>query len=513
MLIQGMPPMAAIKGTDGTVKVKSKFYPHPAQTEIIKNPARFKIILAGRRFGKSLLCVDECIETALTGEGRKIYYCAPLYRQAKEIAWKMLLEYLPPEVIRKTNESDLDVECINGSTISLKGCDHPESLVGVSLDLAILDECAQYKPEVWYRIIRPMLMDRGGRAMFITTPAGFNWFYELWKSAENDPEFARFRFKTVDNGALPNIVKEVEKLKAEAKSEYERLLFRQECEASFEAVTGRPRFDLTILRQLMEKAEPPIGKMGVLRIYHAPPNFNLTSAQALSGAPLRKYTPVRGKAVAPKGEKYVIGVDTSEGLSTGDNSSAVVVDCDKFRVAAEFAGTMPPDELATNLVEWAKAYSNALVVVESNNHGILTLDHLKKSYHNLYYRHVKDEQADRWTQKLGFLTGPRTKPILVGAIDKALRDGLQIPSKEVIEELMTYVVEDNGMTNAQEGAHDDLVMALGCALQGYADNAPVKTEEPEPELKIPRFSYAAIEKEMEKEKNKQDDPVPSYWDF
>ena len=135
-----------------------------------------------------------------------------------------------------------------------------------------------------------------------------------------------------------------------------------------------------------------------------------------------------------------------------------------------------------------------------NNHGLLTLNELKAIYKNLYYRKVKDEISDEWMDKLGWRTSPRTKPILIGNLDKAIRDGLTIPSKGIIRELLTYIIEDDGKTNASEGNHDDRVMALACAVQGYMES----DHEIKPKDKVVPMNTPAyyLKKAQEKKANK-----------
>jgi len=178
--------------------------------------------------------------------------------------------------------------------------------------------------------------------------------------------------------------------------------------------------------------------------------------------------------------KYIIGVDTSEGLISGDRSTAVILNARTFTIAAYYAGHMAPDLLGIALADWAKEWNNALVVVEDNNHGLVTLNELKQRYTNLYYRKVKDEVTDEWTDKLGWRTTPRTKPMLIGNLDKQLRAGLTIEAKEILDELMTYIIEEDGKTNASEGCKDDLVMGLACAVQGYVESSEFEIKSAEP---------------------------------
>lgn len=176
--------------------------PHAKQAEIINSPARFKVAVCGRRFGKTVLTVDRLIEEALLNAGTNYFYIAPTYKQGKMIAWDMLmsqLRELPSELVQKTNESELYVVLGNNAKIYIKGADKPDSLRGVGLGGVVLDEYADMKQNVFDEIIRPTLVDTGGWAIFIGTPRGFNHFYDLYMEAQTQEDWAAFRFPTTAN--------------------------------------------------------------------------------------------------------------------------------------------------------------------------------------------------------------------------------------------------------------------------------------------------------------------------
>lgn len=206
---------------------------HDLQYQIFNDPARFVIVSAGRRFGKTVLAVVKMLTIALRTEKALVWYIAPTYKQAKMIAWKMLLEMTPANLIKKKNEVDLLVTLVNGSEICLKGADNEDSLRGVGLDYVVLDEYGTMKPNVWQEIIRPMLTDRKAPALFIGTPKGKNHFWELWmKGQRKDGNFSSYQAKTEQNPYIPR--SEI----VEAKTVMNERYFRQEFEASFEDYTG-----------------------------------------------------------------------------------------------------------------------------------------------------------------------------------------------------------------------------------------------------------------------------------
>lgn len=205
---------------------------HSRQWQIFRDKSRFKVLVAGRRFGKTILALTTLINSVGTKKSRCWYIC-PTYRQAKAIAWKMLLDMLPPEVITRKNEVELTLEFINGSELSLKGADNEDSLRGVGLDYVVLDEYAQMKANVWVEIIRPTLTESYGKAMFIGTPKGKNSLYELYlKGQRGDAGFKSWHYKSSDS---PYIVsQEIEEARKILPDRY----FKQEYEASFEDYVG-----------------------------------------------------------------------------------------------------------------------------------------------------------------------------------------------------------------------------------------------------------------------------------
>jgi phage terminase large subunit-like protein len=206
---------------------------HPAQMEIFTSDARFKVVAAGRRFGKSRLAAWVLLIKALQSESKDVFYIGPTFQQAKDIMWGMLKE-LGADVIKAAHENTAVLTLINDRKIYLKGSDRPDTLRGVGLAYVVLDEYASMKPEVWEMIIRPTLADVKGGALFIGTPAGKNHFYKLYVDAVEDKEeeWESFQFNSIDNPLLDP--KEIEA----AKKSMSTQAFRQEFEATFESFSG-----------------------------------------------------------------------------------------------------------------------------------------------------------------------------------------------------------------------------------------------------------------------------------
>jgi len=203
----------------------------PWQQDVFADPTRFKIVAAGRRTGKSRLAAWMLIINALQTDRGHVFYVAPTQGQARDIMWSTLLE-LGHSVIKSSHINNLQLTLINGTTISLKGADRPETMRGVSLKFLVMDEYADMKPSVWEQILRPALADQKGHAMFIGTPMGRNHFYDLYQygAMGDDPTYKAWHFTSYDNPLLDPEEIDV------AKKSMSSYAFRQEFLASFEAV-------------------------------------------------------------------------------------------------------------------------------------------------------------------------------------------------------------------------------------------------------------------------------------
>lgn len=195
--------MAEIK----TTKKQVSFKLHEKQAEVFYNDCRFRVVVAGRRFGKTKLSMLTMIAWA-TKKLQKIWYVAPTYRMAKQIMWNDLKANVPLEWVTKIRENELSMEFRNGSVISLRGADKPDSLRGVSLDFLVLDEFQDIAGETWTTVLRPTLADRRGYALFIGTPKGFNHLYKLYKMGQNKAkqmkkEWMSWQFPTITSPFIP----------------------------------------------------------------------------------------------------------------------------------------------------------------------------------------------------------------------------------------------------------------------------------------------------------------------
>lgn len=205
-----------------------------SQNKIAESTKRFRVINCGRRFGKTTLAVEEIKGVALSGD-KRIAYIAPTYQQARDIAWQTLIKELKP-IISKLNESRLELEVNNlkgGKTIiQLRGWESVETLRGQKFDFIVIDEVAMMRNFWlnWQEVIRPTLTDTRGHAMFISTPKGFNHFYDLYNTVDED--YQSFHFTSYDNPHIP--AEEIDK----AKEEIPEDRFAQEYLADFRKTEG-----------------------------------------------------------------------------------------------------------------------------------------------------------------------------------------------------------------------------------------------------------------------------------
>jgi phage terminase large subunit-like protein len=202
----------------------------PWQQTVFSDSTRFKVVAAGRRCGKSRLAATTLlIEGLRCPAGSAVLYVAPTNGQARQIIWNVLLD-LGREVIAGSHVNNQDITLINGATIYVRGADRPDTLRGVSLTYAVLDEVADIKPEAWEQVIRASLSDKKGRGLFIGTPKGRNWFFDLFKLGQSgqDEDWKSWHFTTKDNPLIDP--KEVES----AKKTLSTFAFKQEYMASFD---------------------------------------------------------------------------------------------------------------------------------------------------------------------------------------------------------------------------------------------------------------------------------------
>ena len=204
----------------------------PMQSQVITDPTRYRVVISGRRAGKTYGACLEMIRAACSKKRSVVWFIAPTLQDCRETAWKELLSLVPPEWVVSVNRTELCMTLVNGSEIQLMSSE--KSKRGRGLDFLVMDEFAFYDADVWEAQMRPALADREGRCLFLSTPVGMNWAYDLFlRGNEGRPDWSSHQFTTLEGGLVSQ--DEVEA----ARTDMDPRLFRQEFEASFETLAGR----------------------------------------------------------------------------------------------------------------------------------------------------------------------------------------------------------------------------------------------------------------------------------
>ena len=240
------------------------------QTEVIYDKSRFRVLITGRRFGKTFLAINELAKFA-SKPNQKVWYVAPTYRQAKAICWNVLKEkMIHHKWVKNINHSDLTITLKNNSQITLRGSDNEQSLRGVGLNFLCIDEFADVNADAWYEVLRPTLSDTKGHALFCGSPRGFgNWSYELFKQGETNKDWASFKYTTLEGGNVDD--EEVE----QAKQDLDIRTFQQEYEATFVNYSGMIYYNFNRQKNIVDKYDKDAG------VLHIGLDFNVDPMSAV----------------------------------------------------------------------------------------------------------------------------------------------------------------------------------------------------------------------------------------
>lgn len=224
---------------------------------------RFNVLVIHRRFGKTVLCINELVHQCLQCDkpNPRYAYFAPFYAQAKKIAWDYLKMYTRNIPGTTFNEAELRADLPGGRRIYIAGADNPDAHRGIYLDGVVLDEYAQMHPNVWTEVVRPALSDRMGFCVFIGTPRGRNNFYDIFENAKKNPEWFTRVLKASETGIIPQ--GELDAMKIEMGED----AYNQELECSFDAAV-KGTYYASIMNQLQASGkitrvpyDPSLGTM------------------------------------------------------------------------------------------------------------------------------------------------------------------------------------------------------------------------------------------------------------
>lgn len=439
-------------------KGRIKFNLRPAQVQTVRTwlSERNSIVLKARQIGFSTLAAAFAFWLCFFWADRFVVMLSKTEREATKLLSKSkyIYKFLPqwmrlrgPELLQN---NVLKMVFDNDSVIeSLPSANEPAR--GESVYLAIIDEMAFLpNPEEAWASIEP-IADVGGRVICMSTAKGEgNIFYNLWMGSQTGTN----RFKGIFFPWSANEDRDDEWYTRQA-IELPTWQLHQEYPSNPEEAfirSGRPVFDIDALRAFV--TEP--GKSGINKKLSDMPNSYMFES---SGGPLTIWQlPIFGTV-------YAIGADVAEGLARGDYSSAHVIDAKSGVIVAHWHGHVDPDKFGEVLYALGHFYNEALIGVESNNHGLTTLTSLNKAnYSNLYRQRRLSQRHAEQTEQLGWKTTTLTKPLAVDELNAALRDGvLDVRCEKTIQELKTYVRDDNGSMHGSP--HDDRVMSLAIANQ------------------------------------------------
>lgn len=368
------------------------------QARIAQDPRRMRVAICGRRFGKTVLAIRELCR-ASTEPNTLSWYVAPSYKQARQVVFQQLRDTLSDlRWLKKTNETNLEFYLKNGSIIALKGADNYDSLRGVGIGgILVLDEFADIKPEAWYQTLRPVLADKGGRALFIGTPKGIgNWSYDIFNQAIADPDnWSAYQYTTLAGGRVPP-----EEIEA-ARRDLDEKSFRQEFEATFETYSGVIYYNFdrkSNVRPWTGTAQPETLHIGL--------DFNIDPMSA------------------------VIGVETAEGFFIIDylkifgSNTQEVIDEVKNRYPRSKVFVYPDasgSQRSTN-----GGYSNHILL--QNAGWVLKAPHRNPA--------VKDRIAAvnsrlrSSTGTVGLYIDPKCKPVIESLERQVYKESTQIPEKD-----------------------------------------------------------------------------------
>ena len=427
-----------------------------AQLETVKSwlNTRYSLILKARQIGFSTLVATFAFWNTVGYSDRPILMLSRTEREAIKLLQKAKYgqQFLPEWMKFRAgpyNATQTKMEFANGSFIeSLPSASDPAR--GESAWLIIVDELAflSNSEEAW-GAIEPVA-DVGGRVIMLSTANGEgNLFHKLWVGATTgNNRFEPLFFPWSSNGRTQDWY---EAKKADTPDWLMAQEYPDNAEDAF-LRSGRPVFNLTVLRDI--ETHDPIAR-GYLK-----PSLDFVE----DGGALRIWEWPDRSADVPG--KYAIGADPSQGMEHGDNASVHVINARNHAVVAHWHGLIDPDLLGADvLYHLGKFYNNALIGVESNNHGLTTLKFLQqKKYPAIYMQRSPQYKKSVPTDVLGFRTTQVTKPLMIDELNEALRSGsMKLYDEETIAELRTFTRDEKGKMSGSP--FDDRTISLAISNQ------------------------------------------------
>lgn len=450
--------------------------------------APYRIMVGGNRSGKTFSGSSEAAYFALCNHPHKPdlqpnegWVVSETYKVQEESSQKLIMEKLPPHLISKivvlkggVYES-IWVDVVKGgrkigtSKIGFKSSDSgPRGFAGAAKRWIWFDEeppqeiykeCvarigAGMPLDIWFTMT-PIFQQRGQQGK-----GGMSWVYRELHQKRDGKRIASFSMSVEDNEHL------TEEQIAEQKLKYSGVEYDIRIKGEFKLLSGNSVFDVEKL-DLRSKHLPSFAQ-GYLD--YAGTNYAVKFHDKPNGV-------LKVWAEPSPSRRYFIGADIGLGVG-GDPSCACVLD-DQMNQVAELHGQLAPDQMGDKILTLAKWYNQAWVGIEANSFGIAAIDSIKSRYGRLYFNYKVDQRSDVRTRRIGWWTDTKTKPLMIGEFAKAVRDdSVTLNSRELLEEMGTYVLGDDGSVNAEKGCHDDRVIAAMIAMQVRKKHLVSATDQP-----------------------------------
>lgn len=388
-----------------TNEVRLRFEPfHINQRQIYDSPARFRVAACGRRFGKTTVGERAIIRAAI--QGKRCWWVAPTFDLATKV-WDGIRYRLRPMTACEIRLSDRRIMFPGGGWIEIKSTHEYHNLRGAGLDFVVLDEAAFMHPDVWPQIIRPMLVEKQGHALFLSSPNGRNFFYDLYGLGldEREPDWKTFHFTSYDNPLIdPGELDDIKRQTPER-------IWQEEYLAEFVSSSG------AVFRNIKECAVAPLNPL-----------------------------PIAGR-------RYVAGLDWARDvdytvIAVLDTFTGQMVDIDRFN---QISWDLQRSRVKTMTARWG-----CDVWAETNSIGSVNIEALQNDGVNV-----------RPFTTTAQSKGPLIDALAVALENKAIEI---LPDETLIKELLSYRVErlagGGYRYSAPPGMHDDTVMALALAWHG-----------------------------------------------
>jgi hypothetical protein len=457
------------------ITIPHNYAPRPYQQGLydsIANGFKRAVAVWHRRSGKDKTLINLLVKEMFKRVG-VYYYFFPTYNQGRKVLWDGIdrdgfkyMDHIPTELRDgDPNKSEMKQKLVNGSLFQIIGTDNIDAIMGTNPVGCVFSEYSLQNPAAW-DLIRPILAENEGWAVFNYTPRGRNHGYVLYEMAKNNPEWFCELLTADDTGAISPAM-----IQAEREAGMSEEMIKQEFFCSFEAALSSCFF-LGALEGHDSVASGVTGSItvskgkeydfkeaqkGILEVWRFP--YSL-----VDGWDERRWT-----------HRYCIGSDISEGLGR-DYSVAYVFDRQMKEIVARMrTNQIDSHRWADRLNELSHYYENALIVPERNGAGHTTIDRLRELKANIYLREVVNQIGKQVTKQYGFLQTTEAKQLVCGSLKSYLASKKPVYDRILLAECSTFIKdEEKEKLGADEGFHDDCVIAAALALHG--DFSLPKTE-------------------------------------